>query len=210
MHNRSRLLLVLTIVLSGFGVPWSSADAADRNPHPLVVDPAGDGANFVGTEASPARTDVLAVDVTDSPSNLTFSMHLVDLDDAYESLQDAVNPRSYDDYFFHLFTGPTRFTASAIRDPATGESSFEFYVVSGTGAYSGSHPVPGSFDSATDTLTIEVPTALVQALHPGFGRGTVFTGIQSFARSNRHTISSSATSPVDTADDPNAEYVVGR
>lgn len=210
MHVRSRYLLVLAVVLAGVGIPRMPVGATDRNPHPLVVDPAGDGTNVIGTEASPARTDVLAVDLTDSPAAMTFSMEVVDLDDAHASLEDVVNERGRDDYFVHLFTGQARFTAAATRDPATGEATFEFYVVTNGSSYSGSHPVAGSFDSGTETVALTVPTALIQSLYPAYGKGTVFTGVQSFARSHRQQFSSSVTSPYDTADDPTAEYVVGR
>ncbi|HEX2039539.1 MAG TPA: hypothetical protein VHF47_07380 [Acidimicrobiales bacterium] len=209
MVARSRSLLASAVLFACLAAPVASP-ATERNPHPLVIDPAGDGGNFVGTEASPRRTDVLEVDLTDTPTTLTYSMKVVELDDAYTSLQDAVNPRGHDDYLIHAFIGTARLSVVATRDPETGASSFEFYVVTSGGRYSGSYAVPGSFDSTTDTVTIAVPVTLVQALYPSFGKGTVITGIQSFARSYRRQFSSSVTSPADVADDPDARYVVGR
>jgi hypothetical protein len=210
MPFSSRTLLSAALALAFLGPSALSATASERNSHHLVVDPAGDGTNAIGTEASPLRTDVLAVDIVDSPSTITFSMKVVDLDVAFSSAQDAVNPWGHDDYIVHALTGPTRLTAVATRDAATGETSFWFYVVTNVDYHSGAHPVPGSFDSATDTVTIEVPVSLVQALYPAFGKGTVVTGIESFARSERRRFSSSLTAPEDTANEPAATYVVGR
>lgn len=166
--------------------------------YPQIVDPAGDATQVVLADDQQPAASQADLDITDagvswdpSTSSLVAKLHVTDL---------AAPPGSSENIRIDFTYEGTQYELGAQRDE-TGAQNFH-WSQPGLGSSSlGS--LTGSFDNATDSISVTLPSAVyavAQPAHPALGPGSAISGLSVLTQRLVGVVTATADSAALTAD----------